>query len=99
MQGHLAHPLARSSASRSEEHTSELQSHSDLVCRLLLEKNEYCDRGRTILIYAAIRHCNAQTRLLAELAGMNKDLAQPIISDIEGFTGDVVGHPPDYTST
>src|SRR5438034_6806898 len=27
-----------SSASRSEEHTSELQSHSDLVCRLLLEK-------------------------------------------------------------
>src|SRR5437588_10275036 len=23
---------------RSEEHTSELQSHSDLVCRLLLEK-------------------------------------------------------------
>src|SRR5260221_6017617 len=27
-------------ASRSEEHTSELQSHSDLVCRLLLEKKE-----------------------------------------------------------
>src|ERR671916_769267 len=25
-------------AERSEEHTSELQSHSDLVCRLLLEK-------------------------------------------------------------
>src|SRR5260221_1963294 len=29
-----AHPASR----RSEEHTSELQSHSDLVCRLLLEK-------------------------------------------------------------
>src|SRR5438132_3573295 len=30
---------------RSEEHTSELQSHSDLVCRLLLEKKkgETCD--------------------------------------------------------
>src|SRR5438034_7251002 len=27
-----------SACSRSEEHTSELQSHSDLVCRLLLEK-------------------------------------------------------------
>src|SRR5438034_4822875 len=26
------------SCKRSEEHTSELQSHSDLVCRLLLEK-------------------------------------------------------------
>src|SRR5437588_9611982 len=36
---------------RSEEHTSELQSHSDLVCRLLLEKkkknktkNYYCNK-------------------------------------------------------
>jgi len=26
---------------RSEEHTSELQSHLNLVCRLLLEKNKY----------------------------------------------------------
>src|SRR5438034_6961028 len=31
---------------RSEEHTSELQSHSDLVCRLLLEKKkETAERG------------------------------------------------------
>src|SRR5438034_5814099 len=29
-----------SRTSRSEEHTSELQSHSDLVCRLLLEKKK-----------------------------------------------------------
>src|SRR5438034_6316147 len=29
-----------SGAERSEEHTSELQSHSDLVCRLLLEKKK-----------------------------------------------------------
>src|SRR5438034_3595716 len=28
------------STNRSEEHTSELQSHSDLVCRLLLEKKK-----------------------------------------------------------
>src|SRR5215204_359255 len=28
------------SSTRSEEHTSELQSHSDLVCRLLLEKKK-----------------------------------------------------------
>src|SRR5260221_6781390 len=37
----------RSSWRRSEEHTSELQSHSDLVCRLLLEKkkkNRNCSR-------------------------------------------------------
>src|SRR5437773_6797417 len=29
---------------RSEEHTSELQSHHDLVCRLLLEKKNKCRR-------------------------------------------------------
>src|SRR5260370_23042138 len=29
-----------SSAARSEEHTSELQSHLNLVCRLLLEKKK-----------------------------------------------------------
>src|SRR5436190_7886256 len=32
--------LAAGNAARSEEHTSELQSHSDLVCRLLLEKKK-----------------------------------------------------------
>src|SRR5215218_3620801 len=31
------------SAPRSEEHTSELQSHSELVCRLLLEKKKIVD--------------------------------------------------------
>src|SRR3712207_8332850 len=31
------------SKSRSEEHTSELQSRQYLVCRLLLEKNEDCE--------------------------------------------------------
>src|SRR5260221_860180 len=31
---------ARRAHQRSEEHTSELQSHSDLVCRLLLEKKK-----------------------------------------------------------
>src|SRR2546421_2661442 len=38
-----ARPACRrtaTSTSRSEEHTSELQSRSDLVCRLLLEKKK-----------------------------------------------------------
>src|SRR5436190_18274977 len=35
---HLAFPTVEIGLARSEEHTSELQSHSDLVCRLLLEK-------------------------------------------------------------
>src|SRR5947207_476143 len=39
----IARRLQSRSASsrRSEEHTSELQSHSDLVCRLLLEKKQH----------------------------------------------------------
>src|SRR5438034_4343227 len=32
---------------RSEEHTSELQSHSELVCRLLLEKKKHRAKHRT----------------------------------------------------
>src|SRR5260221_846126 len=41
--------LARASDKtyRSEEHTSELQSHSDLVCRLLLEKKKKREAYRT----------------------------------------------------
>src|SRR5260221_5049245 len=38
--GGLLHQEAREQGKRSEEHTSELQSHSDLVCRLLLEKKK-----------------------------------------------------------
>src|SRR5438034_5087612 len=34
----LQGPFCSTKSGRSEEHTSELQSHSDLVCRLLLEK-------------------------------------------------------------
>src|SRR5206468_12146032 len=34
------HLVRRSATTRSEEHTSELQSRSDLVCRLLLEKKK-----------------------------------------------------------
>src|SRR6202022_5102788 len=40
--GHLS-PFTK--LSRSEEHTSELQSHSDLVCRLLLEKKKRYNRS------------------------------------------------------
>src|SRR5690242_21050730 len=34
---------------RSEEHTSELQSHVNLVCRLLLEKKKTADINNTII--------------------------------------------------
>src|SRR5437773_4973599 len=47
-------------AARSEEHTSELQSHHDLVCRLLLEKNKksHVDLGRQVQ-----HECLARSRL------------------------------------
>src|SRR5438132_3865144 len=44
---------------RSEEHTSELQSHSDLVCRLLLEKKKNNIPGITILTIPQL--CSALT--------------------------------------
>src|SRR5260221_6492293 len=50
-QGHSQHDggRARTPWGRSEEHTSELQSHSDLVCRLLLEKKKNKVRFTIIL--------------------------------------------------
>src|SRR2546428_7327021 len=36
---------------RSEEHTSELQSRSDLVCRLLLEKKKQKVRADAIVVH------------------------------------------------
>src|SRR2546426_3639909 len=40
----------RTGASRSEEHTSELQSPCNLVCRLLLEKKKKTTKIRLLLV-------------------------------------------------
>src|SRR2546430_5607597 len=56
---------------RSEEHTSELQSQSNLVCRLLLEKKKKNNPHTTItlIIYASMRYssqlyqCNSHEML------------------------------------
>src|SRR5206468_285003 len=42
---------------RSEEHTSELQSRSDLVCRLLLEKKKKTSR-RLVMLTVQVSPCN-----------------------------------------
>src|SRR5438067_4482398 len=47
--------LARAEANRSEEHTSELQSRFDLVCRLLLEKKKARTRVDLIRVPKAPR--------------------------------------------
>src|SRR2546428_5136985 len=55
------HPPPADVARRSEEHTSELQSRSDLVCRLLLEKKKHlycvphCPRERAGDEYSPLR--------------------------------------------
>src|SRR5271163_5162475 len=45
------------STARSEEHTSELQSRSDLVCRLLLEKKKNTPHSRPRLPFHKVRDC------------------------------------------
>src|SRR6202022_5105066 len=46
---------------RSEEHTSELQSHSDLVCRLLLENNRELARNplKMPVLASVVEKCSA----------------------------------------
>src|SRR5690242_21419008 len=49
---HVARVAAKALAEesvRSEEHTSELQSHVNLVCRLLLEKKKHVRNIRVVL--------------------------------------------------
>src|SRR6185369_17733314 len=61
---------ARESASkRSEEHTSELQSHLNLVCRLLLEKKKNVEPGTFVPPGAALQ-------MQPHIAGANFNLVQ-----------------------
>src|SRR5256886_4865990 len=61
----IAKQLAKSAGWRSEEHTSELQSQSNLVCRLLLEKKKRFG-GRTITLQGAAT-CSAADKLRRDL--------------------------------
>src|SRR5258708_25721361 len=62
------HARAMSSGSRSEEHTSELQSPDHLVCRLLLEKKKkkgthhHEIQWNTVLQTTATTHTRARPR-------------------------------------
>src|SRR3954464_14186113 len=62
---------------RSEEHTSELQSHDNLVCRLLLEKkNESTDR-RLPLRHDVLRRVDASVRARADVVCTGLLLRRP----------------------
>src|SRR2546430_13031428 len=65
----VGHPLmdmvrATKSKERSEEHTSELQSQSNLVCRLLLEKKKQNTNKELSLGLQALRILTTRTSLL-----------------------------------
>src|SRR5207237_8329219 len=47
--GATSSPMCRTNCARSEEHTSELQSHLNLVCRLLLEKKKEDKDSSTVV--------------------------------------------------
>src|SRR5438034_8699387 len=68
----------RSARMRSEEHTSELQSHSDLVCRLLLEKK----KGRSDL--NSVRQESFKRDQLLARVGRNAGRAM-----VHGGVGDI----------
>src|SRR5690242_21003525 len=51
----LGLPAARILGGRSEEHTSELQSHVNLVCRLLLEKKKTNQQNHRTSVQASRR--------------------------------------------
>src|SRR5436190_9808170 len=78
-EGHAAVPgflewLRRAQPGRSEEHTSELQSHSDLVCRLLLEK-----KNRSKIAQQRREHVGPLQRPTRHrLASRPPDLAGPL---------------------
>src|SRR6202041_2130520 len=46
---------------RSEEHTSELQSHVNIVCRLLLEKKESVDVTSALQLSAGVREAQLRS--------------------------------------
>src|SRR2546430_2464640 len=50
----------RAGGARSEEHTSELQSQSNIVCRLLLEKKKTLECTLVSLAHLRIAHCEPQ---------------------------------------
>src|SRR5256885_4657798 len=58
----------QSRRSRSEEHTSELQSPCNLVCRLLLEKKKACAGEAKHQDFAAkVRHDSTGSRAVADV--------------------------------
>src|SRR6266536_3618952 len=82
------------SASRSEEHTSELQSRVELVCRLLLEKKKEHAKSNFESLDRKIGLSSAATRILS--SGEGRSILQPRIS-LAFFFFLMIRRPPRST--
>src|SRR5690625_3636232 len=65
---------ANDQLSRSEEHTSELQSHGQLVCRLLLEKKKSQDDAVPHIVMALITGVGKRAIKIVEIGRSNKGM-------------------------
>src|SRR6202040_1379691 len=82
----LEYPQAVRDNSRSEEHTSELQSRRDLVCRLLLEKKQKIEFCR-LFKFLDGAYCPVHEPALYRLLGAHSlRLQRPA-----GYLRDVIG--------
>src|SRR5688572_32673719 len=61
-------PPSAPRSSRSEEHTSELQSQSNLVCRLLLEKKNKSQRAHISTPFTTLYHTPTSARTTLSLS-------------------------------
>src|SRR5260221_709558 len=66
---------AKGPAHRSEEHTSELQSHSDLVCRLLLEK-----KNNILVHYTVVDSLSRKPERVLRRAGVQPSRVRGCVS-------------------
>src|SRR5438093_7484334 len=68
--GRVWHPARRGAEPRSEEHTSELQSLTNLVCRLLLEKkNQYFAGTPSITVPVTLTVASGGAAFFGDVAG------------------------------
>src|SRR2546421_2229991 len=72
---------------RSEEHTSELQSRSDLVCRLLLEKKKIISKLMDVNIHKKISaHNTLPTKIQNIITGLDAAISPLLESKTTALT-------------
>src|SRR5438093_1885630 len=89
-------PLSNAWAKRSEEHTSELQSLTNLVCRLLLEKKKK-HRLRLEEPESLIEHLNIRLPRLEPVAVSTTNTLKNLIHVVRRISRHRVRHPSRYT--